>query len=100
MVVTLWYRAPEGLLSDSYATPVDVWSCGCIFAELFRRKPVFEGHSEVDQLQRIFDVIGVPHESEWPRDSSLLPANFRSGTRRLQDFVPEISEDAADLLQK
>lgn len=37
-VVTLWYRAPEVLLQSSYATPVDLWSVGCIFAELFRRK--------------------------------------------------------------
>jgi len=37
-VVTLWYRAPEVLLQDSYATPVDLWSVGCIFAELYNRK--------------------------------------------------------------
>lgn len=37
-VVTLWYRAPEVLLQSSYATPVDLWSVGCIFAEMFRRK--------------------------------------------------------------
>ena len=55
MVVTLWYRAPEVLLSGSYATPVDIWSCACIFAELFRKKPLFEGKTEGDQLQRIFE---------------------------------------------
>ncbi|XP_010078568.1 PREDICTED: cyclin-dependent kinase 6-like [Pterocles gutturalis] len=38
VVVTLWYRAPEVLLQSSYATPVDLWSVGCIFAEMFRRK--------------------------------------------------------------
>ncbi|KAK7084493.1 Cyclin-dependent kinase 6 [Halocaridina rubra] len=54
-VVTLWYRAPEILLSNSYATPSDIWSCGCIFAELFRRVPVFKGKTEGDQLQRIFE---------------------------------------------
>lgn len=37
-VVTLWYRAPEVLLQSSYATPVDLWSVGCIFAEMFRRR--------------------------------------------------------------
>ncbi|KAB7499113.1 Cyclin-dependent kinase 6 [Armadillidium nasatum] len=57
MVVTLWYRAPEVLLCNSYATPVDLWSCGCIFAELFRRKPLFEGQTEGDQLQRIFEYF-------------------------------------------
>ncbi|OBS57252.1 hypothetical protein A6R68_11623, partial [Neotoma lepida] len=39
-VVTLWYRAPEVLLQSSYATPVDLWSVGCIFAEMFRRKDI------------------------------------------------------------
>lgn len=38
MVVTVWYRAPEVLLQSTYATPVDMWSVGCIFAEMFRRK--------------------------------------------------------------
>lgn len=38
VVVTLWYRAPEVLLQSTYATPVDMWSVGCIFAEMFRRK--------------------------------------------------------------
>ncbi|KAK4308574.1 hypothetical protein Pmani_019729 [Petrolisthes manimaculis] len=101
MVVTLWYRAPEILLSTSYATPVDMWSCGCIFAELFRRTPMFEGHNEGDQLRRIFYVIGTPHEREWPRDVSLNRNNFRNHPRRpVSDVVPEITDDAADLLQK
>ncbi|XP_032339889.1 cyclin-dependent kinase 6 isoform X1 [Camelus ferus] len=55
VVVTLWYRAPEVLLQSSYATPVDLWSVGCIFAEMFRRKPLFRGSSDVDQLGKILD---------------------------------------------
>lgn len=39
-VVTLWYRPPEVLLSQAYATAVDIWSCGCILAELYKRKYV------------------------------------------------------------
>ena len=54
-VVTLWYRAPEVLLGSArYATPVDVWSIGTIFAELATKKPLFHGDSEIDQLFRIF----------------------------------------------
>ena len=56
-VVTLWYRAPEVLLHSSYATAVDIWSIGCIMAELYNRKPLFEGKSEVDQLNRIFRSV-------------------------------------------
>ena len=45
-VVTLWYRAPEILLgAKHYSTPVDVWSLGCIFAEMINMKPLFPGDS-------------------------------------------------------
>lgn len=53
VVVTLWYRAPEVLLGLPYATPVDVWSIGCIIAELYSLKPLFCGSSESDQLSKI-----------------------------------------------
>ncbi|CAL4130730.1 unnamed protein product [Meganyctiphanes norvegica] len=100
-VVTLWYRAPEVLLSNSYATAVDVWSCGCIFAELFRKRPLFEGRKEGDQLHKIFDVIGTPSERDWPRDVSLTRSNFRNHPGRpFKDVVPEITDEATDLLKK
>lgn len=51
VVVTLWYRAPELLLGiKEYSTHVDVWSCGCIFAEFLTSKPLFPGKSEMEQL--------------------------------------------------
>ena len=54
-VVTLWYRAPEILLgSNHYSTPVDVWSVGCIFAEMVTQRPLFPGDSEIDELFKIF----------------------------------------------
>lgn len=54
-MVTLWYRAPEILLgSHHYSTPVDIWSVGCIFAEMISQKPLFPGDSEIDQLFKIF----------------------------------------------
>jgi cyclin-dependent kinase 6 len=75
-VVTLWYRAPEVLLGTTYATPVDVWSVGCILAELITRKPLFPGQYEVDQLGKIFEVLGTPTEADWPEDSAVLRNNF------------------------
>uniref|UniRef100_A0A9J7ZF07 Cyclin-dependent kinase 4 n=1 Tax=Cyprinus carpio carpio TaxID=630221 RepID=A0A9J7ZF07_CYPCA len=57
VVVTLWYRSPEVLLQTTYATPLDIWSTGCIFAEMFRRTPLFCGDSEVDQLSKIFAYV-------------------------------------------
>jgi cyclin-dependent kinase 1 len=66
-VVTLWYRAPEILLgSHKYACPVDMWSIGCIFAEMATKKPLFQGDSEIDQLFRIFRVLRTPTEDIWP----------------------------------
>lgn len=67
IVVTLWYRSPELLLGcKEYSTPIDVWSCGCIFAELLAMSPLFPGKSEVDQLNRIFKDLGTPNERVWP----------------------------------
>lgn len=54
-VVTLWYRAPEILLGGrQYSTGVDMWSVGCIFAEMCSRKPLFPGDSEIDEIFKIF----------------------------------------------
>ena len=53
-VVTLWYRAPELLLgATSYGPEIDIWSVGCIFAELLYRKPVLPGRTEMDQMKLI-----------------------------------------------
>uniref|UniRef100_A0A8C3XLP0 cyclin-dependent kinase n=1 Tax=Chelydra serpentina TaxID=8475 RepID=A0A8C3XLP0_CHESE len=101
VVVTLWYRAPEVLLQSSYATPVDLWSVGCIFAEMFRRKPLFRGNSDVDQLGKIFDVIGLPEEEDWPSDVALPRHAFNSRPPQpTENFVPDIDELGKDLLLK
>ncbi|KCV72401.1 CMGC/CDK/CDC2 protein kinase [Fonticula alba] len=66
-VVTLWYRAPEILLgSRQYSTPVDVWSVGCIMAEMVTRRPLFPGDSEIDEIFKIFQRLGTPTEEVWP----------------------------------
>lgn len=53
-VTVLWYRSPEILLGTSQYTPkIDIWSAGCIFAELFQRKPLFQAESEIGQMKKI-----------------------------------------------
>ncbi|UKZ68914.1 uncharacterized protein TrAtP1_009932 [Trichoderma atroviride] len=67
LVVTLWYRSPELLLGTrSYASPVDMWSVGCIFGELIAREPLLQGSNEVDQISKIFQLCGFPTDESWP----------------------------------
>jgi len=71
-VVTLWYRAPEILLGQAqYSTPIDMWSIGCIFAELVTGQALFPADSEIDQLYKIFQVLGTPNDKTWAGVSSL-----------------------------
>jgi cyclin-dependent kinase len=66
-VVTLWYRAPDVLLgSTTYGTAVDLWSVGCIFAEMATGSPLFDGRTDSDQLQKIFAFLGTPTPQSWP----------------------------------
>ncbi|GAA5943328.1 cyclin-dependent serine/threonine-protein kinase CDC28 [Sporobolomyces koalae] len=71
-IVTLWYRAPEVLLgSRHYSTGVDMWSVGCIFAEMIMRQPLFPGDSEIDEIFRIFRLLGTPDDDVWPGVTTL-----------------------------
>ena len=66
-VVTLWYRAPEILLgTEVYTEAVDMWSIGCIFAEIFQGTPLFPGDSEIGQTLKIFHKLGTPTEQTFP----------------------------------
>ncbi|KAL5704727.1 cyclin-dependent kinase [Ranunculus cassubicifolius] len=103
-VVTLWYRAPEILLgSRHYSTPVDVWSVGCIFCEMINQRPLFPGDSEIDELFKIFRIMGTPNEDIWPGVSSL--PDFKSAfpkwpTKDLTSVVPDLEPAGLDLLSK
>uniref|UniRef100_A0A5B6ZEJ1 Protein kinase domain-containing protein n=1 Tax=Davidia involucrata TaxID=16924 RepID=A0A5B6ZEJ1_DAVIN len=71
-VVTLWYRPPELLLgSTDYGASVDLWSVGCIFAELLLGRPILQGRTEVEQLHKIFKLCGSPPDNYWKK--SKLP---------------------------
>lgn len=73
-VITRWYRPPELLYAArSYGPSVDMWSVGCIFAELMLRMPYLPGDSDIDQLAKIFQARGTPNKQDWP-DHESLPA--------------------------
>lgn len=103
-VVTLWYRAPEILLgSQRYSTPVDIWSIGCIFAEMVTKRPLFHGDSEIDQLFRIFRTLTTPTEEDWPGVTSMpdYKPTFPSWkTNSLAQSVKHMDNTGLDLLQE
>lgn len=103
-VVTLWYRAPEVLLgSRHYSTAIDMWSVGCIFAEMSNRgHPLFPGDSEIDQIFKIFRVLGTPSEENWPGIRQLpdyKPTFPQWAAQDLGSHVRELDDDGLDLLK-
>lgn len=99
-VGTRWYRAPECLLRDrTYSSPVDVWASGLIFAELLHGTALFCGTSTIDQLYKIFAVLGQPvNSTDWPDFARLAQAvRFRIPDRNgrgLQRILPTCSSQA------
>ncbi|SPO02719.1 probable PHO85 - cyclin-dependent protein kinase [Cephalotrichum gorgonifer] len=103
-VVTLWYRAPDVLLgSRTYNTSIDIWSAGCIMAEMFTGRPLFPGTTNEDQIVRIFRIMGTPTERTWPGITQFpeYKPNFQMyATQDLRQILPQIDQDGIDLLQR
>ncbi|KAA1119349.1 hypothetical protein PGT21_023037 [Puccinia graminis f. sp. tritici] len=106
LVVTLWYRAPELLLgAESYTTAIDLWSIGCIFAELILREPLFPGAGEIDQIGKIFKTLGRPTEEIWP-GLKLLPNASKFDLNAIQPYSTlrqkfrYVTEAGIDLMNK
>lgn len=102
-VCTLWYRPPEILLGQRlYDTSIDIWSVGCIFAELIESCVLFPGDSEIDQLFRIFREKGTPVENEWPGVTKLPNYNktFPSWSSKPISLKSTNDEVTLDLLNK
>ncbi|GMF33002.1 unnamed protein product [Phytophthora lilii] len=100
-VVTRAYRAPEIFFGDeNYGFEVDVWSVGCIFAEMLLRRPLADGSSDIDQLSKIFAALGSPTENGWD-EASQLPFYFRfkdTNPTPLAEQFPMLSPAGVDLL--
>lgn len=103
-VSTRWYRAPEVLLRSSiYNSPLDIWACGGIMAELYTLRPLFPGSSESDQLYKICSVLGTPTTVSWPEGFKLAS---QIGYRfpqfvptRLETLVPQANAEGIQLMQ-
>ncbi|SCV06217.1 LANO_0H24674g1_1 [Lachancea nothofagi CBS 11611] len=102
VVVTRWYRAPELVLGDKYyTTAVDMWGVGCVFGELFEKKPILQGQTDVDQGHVIFKLLGTPTEEQWPLARYLPGAELTRTkyTATLRErFGSHLSDTGLDLL--
>lgn len=106
-VITLWYRPPELLLgASSYGTEIDIWSAGCILVELHSRRPLFQGHDEMTQLDLIYRVCGIPNEHVWPGVSAtplfntMRPKQYYRPRLREEMILRGIHGQAIDLIEK
>jgi len=107
-VTTRWYRAPELLcFNTAYSEAVDMWSVGCIVAELFSRKPIFKGSDPLNQLEQVVRLIGPPSQEDLEavmNEGALqyleaLPAEHRSSAS-LETAIPTATPLAFDLIRK
>jgi mitogen-activated protein kinase 1/3 len=105
-VITRWYRAPEVILSPSeYTKAVDVWSIGCIFAELLGRKAIFQGEHYLDQIQKITEVLGSPTAEDLdfiskPEARAFVMKLPKKTKKKFSDIYPNANPVALDLLEK
>lgn len=104
-VATRWYRAPEILLgSTKYTKGVDMWSIGCILAELLGGQPLFPGESTMNQLEKVVEVTGYPSKADEKSirskfTSTMLESLNVRKQRPLSEVFPQAGTDALDLLE-
>ncbi|KAF5843445.1 kinase-like domain-containing protein [Dunaliella salina] len=106
-VATRWYRAPElcGSFSATYTPQVDIWSAGCIFAEMLLRRPLFMGRDVIHQLQLITDILGTPRlksiaKVHNPKARAFLAAMPKHSGISLQRVLHKAEPDAVDLVHR
>jgi serine/threonine protein kinase len=106
-VQSLYYRAPEVILGEEeYQGSVDMWSVGCIFAELFGNTVLFRGRDELSQISEIFAKVGFPSHETWPamvdlpKHAQLQAAIRPSEGVPIQQLAPALGATGLDLLGK
>ncbi|CAK0806892.1 unnamed protein product [Prorocentrum cordatum] len=106
-VITLWYRGPELLLGHPlYGPEVDLWSAGCILAEMATSQPTFPGDSDIGTFFRIMQLLGSPTEETWPGFEQCLahwsphfPKWQPTNLEPIYEKRPELGESGMDLIR-
>lgn len=102
-VCTRWYKPPEVIYGNkNYDTSLDVWSCGAILAEMYHKKPLFQGASDIDMQNKIFEIRGEPNEKSWP-DAKELPYFWEFDAIKpipQKQLMPGASDEALDLTEQ
>ncbi|KAK7020583.1 serine/threonine protein kinase, CMGC, CDC2/CDK subfamily [Paramarasmius palmivorus] len=105
-VVTRWYRPPELLMgARNYGDEVDIWGIGCILGEMFNRRPILPGTSDLDQLERIWQLCGTPNQHTWPNFDNLpgcegITRWNTTHPRRVRQAYEVVGKETCDLLDK
>ncbi|VEV56838.1 mitogen-activated protein kinase 1, putative [Plasmodium vinckei vinckei] len=107
-VATRWYRAPDILLgSTNYTEGVDMWSLGCIMAELLLGKPLFRGNSTMNQLEKIIEIVGKPNKQDIediksPYAETIISSFADTGKKKkkFSEIFHKASQDSIDLLEQ
>ncbi|GLB39077.1 putative pkinase-domain-containing protein [Lyophyllum shimeji] len=104
-VVTRWYRPPELLLgARQYGGEVDIWGIGCVLGEMFSRQPILPGNSDLDQLEKIWQLCGTPNQHTWPNYDALPGCEgvkrFTTHSRRIRQTYESVGPETCDLLDK
>eukprot|EP00191_Tetraselmis_sp_GSL018_P004668 CAMPEP_0177599674 /NCGR_PEP_ID=MMETSP0419_2-20121207/13129_1 /TAXON_ID=582737 /ORGANISM="Tetraselmis sp., Strain GSL018" /LENGTH=410 /DNA_ID=CAMNT_0019092443 /DNA_START=457 /DNA_END=1690 /DNA_ORIENTATION=- len=104
-ISTRWYRAPECLLTDGYYNyKMDMWGVGCVFFEIVSLFPLFPGTNELDQIQKIHNIIGTPAPellAKMKRRSQHMDFNFppKEGTG-IEKLIPHVNPECVELITK
>ncbi|KAI0305169.1 kinase-like domain-containing protein [Multifurca ochricompacta] len=104
-VVTRWYRPPELLLgARNYGGEIDMWGVGCVLGEMFLRHPILPGNSDLDQLEKIWQMCGTPNQHTWPNFDTLPGCegvkHHNQHPKRLKSVFEQFGVETCDLIDR
>lgn len=104
-ISTRWYRAPECILTDGYYNyKMDLWGVGCVFFEILSLFPLFPGNNELDQINKIHNILGTPPKElleKFKKFSKHMDFNFPAKEGKgISKYIPHVTPECVDLIEK